>query len=110
MARRGWLFADRFNDLVFLVADYPAESSGVVLVDEREASAIRAFQERLNAIYSDLGDVEYAAYRSDPRWASVRGAAVEAAAVLDPTSTATASSSRRRAVVWASVRDSPLKS
>ena len=84
---RRWLeaagrFDDWFNDLEFLLSEGPAAAIGVVLVDEREAEAVAAFHEQLDAIYSDLGDVGYLAYRSDPRWAGIRDAAQEALVVL----------------------------
>ena len=84
--RGGW-FDDWFNDLDSLVAEHPAESIGVVFTDEREAEPFAAFRGRLNAIYEDLGDAGYAAYRSDSRWAGVQKAARAAVAATELPST-----------------------
>ena len=79
--RGGW--SDWFNDLDWLASQDLSET-GVVLTDEREAKAVGAFRERLDAMFKDLGDQEYPAYRSDPRWPAVQEAARDAIAVIAP--------------------------
>jgi hypothetical protein len=85
---RGW-FDDWFNDLDWLASEDLAESIGVVLTDKGEAKAIGAFRERLNAMFEDLRDAGYAAYRSDPRWPGVQKAARDAIAVIESPGTST---------------------
>jgi hypothetical protein len=83
---RGW-FDDWFNDLDdldWLASEDLSESIGVVLTDEREATAIATVREQVNALFEDLGDAGYAAYRSDPRWLGVQEAAREALLVMEP--------------------------
>jgi hypothetical protein len=52
------------------------------LIDEREAETVGIFRKRIDAIFDDLGDAGYAAYRPDERWRWVREAALDAVAVL----------------------------
>jgi hypothetical protein len=77
-------FDDWFNDLDWLASQDLSESIGVVLTDEDEAKAVAAVRERVNAIFEDLGDVGFEAYRSDPRWKRVQEAARQAVAVIEP--------------------------
>lgn len=77
-------FADWFNDLDWLAAKDVSGSVGVVLMDEREARVVAAVRERVNAIFEDLGDAGFGAYRSDTRWPGVQEAAREAKAVIEP--------------------------
>jgi hypothetical protein len=79
----GGSFDDWFNDLDWLAPDDVSESIGVVLTDEREAKAVATFRERLNAVFDDLGEVGYAAYRSDPRWPGVQEAARDALVAIE---------------------------
>ena len=80
---RGW-FDDWFNDLDWLASEDLSESIGVVLTDEREAAAIATVREQVNALFEDLGDAGYPAYRSDPRWLGVQEAARVAILVMEP--------------------------
>jgi hypothetical protein len=66
---RGW-FDDWFNDLDWLASEDLAESIGVVLTDEREAKAVGAFRERLNAMF------EIFATQGTPLIARIRGGLV----------------------------------
>jgi hypothetical protein len=74
-------FEDWFNDLDWLASE-DLSTSGFVLMDEREAKAVGIFRERINAIFDDLGDASYAAYRTDERWRGVQEPALDAVAVL----------------------------
>jgi len=74
-------FEDWFNDLDWLASE-DLSVSGIVLIDEREAQAVAIFRKRISAIFDDLGDAGYAAYRADERWRRVQEAALAADAVL----------------------------
>lgn len=56
---------------------------GVVVSDEREAKAVAAVRERVNAMFADLGGQEFETYRSDPRWPGVQEAARQAFAMME---------------------------
>jgi len=43
------------------------------LIDEREAETVGIFRKRIDAIFDDLGDAGYAAYRPDERWRGAGG-------------------------------------
>lgn len=75
-------FNDWFNDLDWLAALDQTGDIGGVLTDEGELQVVTAFRERLDAVFTDLGDAEFAAYRADPRWPGVQDAARDAAQVL----------------------------
>jgi hypothetical protein len=75
-------FNDWFNDLDWLVSVDQTGSSGAVLTDERELARVTIFSDRLNAVFADLGEADFAAYRADPRWPAVQEAARDAAQVL----------------------------
>jgi hypothetical protein len=77
-------FDDWFNDLDWLASEDLSESIGVMLTDEHEAQMVAVIRERVNAIFADLGDAGFAAYRSDPRWPGVQEAARHAVAVIEP--------------------------
>jgi hypothetical protein len=77
-------FDDWFNDLDWLAPQDISQSIGVTLTGEHEAEAVAAVRERLDAIFADLGDAGFDAYRSDPRWSDVREAARHALAVIEP--------------------------
>jgi hypothetical protein len=81
--RDGCWFDDWFNDLDWLASEDLSEL-GVVLADKREATAIATVREHVNALFEDLGDSGYAAYRSDPRWLRVQEAVREALLVMQP--------------------------
>src|SRR5438874_2107265 len=76
-------FDEWFNTLDDLLPEGALASIGVSLADESEAEAVGKLLKARDAIFMDLGDVDYRTYRDDPRWLEVLQAARAALALLD---------------------------
>jgi hypothetical protein len=76
-------FDDWFNDLDWLASEDLSEPVGVLLSDEREATAVGTVRERVNAMFEELSDAEFETYLSDARWLGVQEAARQALAVME---------------------------